>query len=93
MKSSQWCSSKLMSHDSALELVLWVVIKHIRLDAAKNVSWAPDIPVTYGAPNELCPAFVEPEHGHMATTSASTELVEQVTMRLRQCNHVETPTR
>src|SRR5688572_3153866 len=77
----------------ALEVMFWIIVERTAVDTPKNVSWMPNATITYRTPNELCPVLVKPEHRHMPSTSAPTELVEQETMRLRQRNHLETPTR
>jgi hypothetical protein len=73
--------------------MLWIVIERIAVDAQKNVCWMPNASTTYRAPNELCPAVVKPEDRDVSSESAPTELIEQKTMRLRQRNQLETPTR
>jgi hypothetical protein len=79
--------------DTALEVIFWIVIKRTCVDSPKNVSWMPYATITYRTPNELGPVLLKPEHRHMSRSSAPAELIEQETMRLRQRNQLETPTR
>jgi hypothetical protein len=73
--------------------MFWIVVERTAVDAPKNVSRMPNATITYRTPNELCPVVVKAENRHMLSASAPAELVKQETMRLRQCNHLETPTR
>jgi hypothetical protein len=73
--------------------MFWIVVKRTAVDPQKNVSWMPNATITYRPPNELCPVLVKPEHRQMSSASVAAEFVEQETMRRRQRNHLETPTR
>jgi hypothetical protein len=85
--------SNCLLGDSALELMFWIVIERTAVDAQKNVSRMPNGTIMYRTPNELCPIVGKAENRDMSGASARPELVEQKAMRLRQCNHLETPTR